>query len=107
MDKNKKIIIFSLGLIGLGFYYFYKQFKQEAEFAKQEKTESGVKSIADWNKILKKGSKGIEVIILQKALKQLVVDGDFGNKTEARLKNVVGVKEISLNKYNDLIKNKK
>lgn len=107
MDKNKKILFVSLGLIGLGLYYFYKQSKQVAEIAKTQDTQNGVVSMADWNKVLKRGSKGIEVSILQKSLKQLVVDGDFGAKTEARLKNVVGVTEVSLNKYNELLKNKK
>ena len=107
MNKNQKILFVSVGLIGLGLYYFYKQSKQNAEVAKEQAKESGVISIADWNKVLKKGSKGIEVTILQKALKQLLVDGDFGSKTEARLKNVVGVTEVSLNQYNELLKNKK
>jgi hypothetical protein len=107
MNNNKNVLLVSLGLIGLGLYYFYKQSKQVAEIAQGQSDESGVISIADWNKVLKKGSKGIEVKILQKSLKQLVVDGDFGAKTEARLKNVVGVTEVSLNKYNELLKNKK
>ena len=107
MSENKKVLFLSVGLIVFGFYYLYLQSKQNAEKAKGQVTEDGVISIADWNKILKKGSKGIEVTILQKALKQLVVDGDFGEKTETRLKNVVGVTQASLNQYNELLKNKK
>lgn len=107
MRNNQKVLFVSLGLIGLGLYYFYRQSKQVAEIAQGQSGENGVRSIADWNKVLKKGSKGVEVSILQKALKQLVVDGDFGAKTQARLKSVVGVTEVSLNKYNELLKNKK
>jgi hypothetical protein len=44
--------------------------------------------------------------MLQKALKTLVADGNFGNLTEARLKKVMGVTETSINKYNQFIKNK-
>ena len=107
MDKNKKVLFVSIGLIALGVYYFYKQSKQNAEIAEGQSEDNGVVSLADWNKVLKVGSKGMEVKILQKALKQLVVDGDFGVKTEARLKNVVGVTQASLNQYNELLKNKK
>ena len=107
MSDNKKVLFLSVGLIVFGFYYLYLQSKQNAEKAKGQVAEEGVISIADWNKVLKKGSKGIEVTILQKALKQLAVDGDFGEKTETRLKNVVGVTQASLNQYNELLKNKK
>ena len=107
MSENKKVLFLSVGLIVFGFYYLYLQSKQNAEKAKGQLAEDGVISIADWNKVLKKGSKGIEVNILQKALKQLAVDSDFGEKTETRLKNVVGVTQASLNQYNELLKNKK
>jgi len=55
---------------------------------------------------LKKGSKGVEVGILQKALKTLQVDNDFGALTEARLKKVMNVTETSLNQYNKFINKK-
>ena len=44
---------------------------------------------ADWDKVLKKGSIGVEVEILQTALKTLVSDGNFGDLTQARLKKVM------------------
>jgi len=54
---------------------------------------------AEANKDLKlsKGMRGLEVGLLQKELGGLVVDGIFGEKTEKRLVEVKGVKEITLN----------
>ena len=46
---------------------------------------------------LSKGMRGLEVGLLQKKLGGLVVDGIFGEKTEKRLVEVKGVKEITLN----------
>lgn len=112
MDNRTKVKIVSAGLILLGLYYFYKQSKQVAESAKEEdattneSTTTTAPAKADWNKILKKGSKGVEVGILQKALKTLDVDNDFGALTEARLKKVMGVAETSLNQYNKFINKK-
>jgi hypothetical protein len=109
MTNNQKILFVSVGLIGLGLYLFYKQSKQDAELVAESETDSNsdVSTKRDWNKILKKGSQGVEVEVLQKALKQLDVDGDFGQKTETRLKNVTGLNQISINQYNDFISNQK
>ena len=54
---------------------------------------------AEANKDLKlsKGMKGLEVGLLQKKLGGLLVDGVFGQKTEDKLMQVKGVKEITLN----------
>ena len=41
--------------------------------------------------------RGLEVGLLQKKLGGLVVDGVFGQKTEDKLMQVKGVKEITLN----------
>jgi len=56
------------------------------------------------NKILAKGSTGLEVKELQKLLgfTGLDVDGDFGSQTETRLFYLKGVKSTSLNKYKTL-----
>ncbi len=108
MKNNQKVIIVSAGLVILGLYYFYKQKKQGAEPAKEE-TNSGSTTPpakADWDKVLKKGSKGVEVGILQGALKTLVVDNNFGDLTESRLKKVMNVTETSLNQYNKFINKK-
>lgn len=48
---------------------------------------------------LSKGMRGLEVGLLQKKLGGLLVDGIFGQKTEDKLMQVKGVKEISLNNF--------
>jgi hypothetical protein len=108
MDKNQKILLVSVGLIGLGLYFFYKQSKQEPVTAEDEKggESTGQTTKSDYDKMLKKGSKGVEVGILQRALKQLKDDEDFGDLTEARLKQVTGLTQITLNQYNTIIENK-
>lgn len=50
---------------------------------------------SDLNKILKKGSKGTEVRVLQSLLK-VTVDGDFGRNTENALYTQKGIKQIRL-----------
>jgi LPXTG-motif cell wall-anchored protein len=112
---NKKLIIIGLlGLAGVG-YYFYNKKKKEtpslAEYIEDDvvlfpntisvTTKQSTKP--DYDKILKLGSKGIEVKILQKALKQVDVDGDFGVDTDKRLKKVTGFNQITLNQYNQII----
>lgn len=52
----------------------------------------------DKSKLLKKGSKGMEVRTLQKLLK-IKVDGDFGRNTENALFTQKGVKQIRLNNW--------
>lgn len=54
--------------------------------------------------VLKKGLyNSAEVAELQKKLGQLDADGDFGDKTEARLLAVKGVKEIKLADYDTTV----
>jgi|LakMenEpi03Aug12_release.lakeMendotaPanAssembly.Ray.scaffolds.fasta_scaffold261361_2 hypothetical protein len=52
------------------------------------------------DKFLSKGATGLEVMLLQKQLGNLDVDGIFGDKTEARLKKVKGLSLITLNQLN-------
>ena len=52
----------------------------------------------DKGKLLKKGSKGVEVKALQTLLK-IKVDGDFGRNTENALFTQKGVKQIKLNDF--------
>ena len=110
MKYNINVVIVSTGLVILGLYYFNKQIKQNAELAKDTSKSNSVTNTqltkTDWNKVLKKGSKGQEVGILQKALKQLTVDNDFGSATETRLKKVMKVTQTSLNQYNEFINKK-
>ena len=112
--KKKQILFVSLGLIALGTYLLFKQSKQKAEpINKEEEPISNKNGIdfsakTDFDKVLKKGDNNSkEVYILQKALKQLKVDEDFGDLTEKRLKNVMGVTQTSLNNYNKFIYSKK
>ena len=110
MENSTKVKIVSAGLIILGLYYFYKNKMQNAELAKDKTQSSSATNTApaktDWDKVLKKGSIGKEVEILQTALKTLVVDGNFGDLTQARLKKVMNVTETSLNQYNKFINKK-
>lgn len=109
---NKKVIIIGLiAIAGIGLYFLTKKKKDEAVLAETNEEEQTTNSEnptqkPDWNKILKKGSKGTEVEVLQKALRQLDVDGDFGSGTEKRLIAVTGLNQISVNQYNTLIKSK-
>ena len=114
---NKKLLILSIiGLAGIGYYFYNKKKKETPVLVDTTEDEISVpfksnnsntkiiqKVKADWNKILKKGSKGIEVTTLQKALKKVDVDGDFGIGTENRLKQITGLTEISINQYNQSI----
>jgi hypothetical protein len=117
---NKKLLILSLiGLAGVGYYFYNKKKKDtpvladtsedtndnETNISTKSTTSSTQNVKPDWNKILKKGSKGVEVRTLQKALKKVDVDGDFGIGTENRLKQVTGLSEISVNQYNQSIVN--
>lgn len=53
------------------------------------------------NKILKKGSKGLEVQKLQSLMK-ITADGFFGEQTENMLLNLKGVTEITLDQFNKI-----
>lgn len=104
MNKKQKILIASALLIGLGVFYIYKNMKNKPAVAVPETTESTI----DNEKVLSKGSTGLEVERLQTALKGgLVVDGNFGALTEKRLKDITGKTSISLREYNSFIANKK
>jgi hypothetical protein len=116
MNKNLKIFVVASVLI-VGIYFITKKKKEEPVLAEymEDDVVSSPNTISvtpkqntkpDWDKILKLGSKGIEVKTLQKALKQVDVDGDFGVGTQKRLKSVTGFNQISINQYNDYIKNK-
>jgi hypothetical protein len=70
---------------------------------------------ANYSKMLKKGSKGNEVVILQIKMndflpsgniQKLVADGDFGNDTAKALKHLTGYNTISLQGAIDYIKKK-
>jgi hypothetical protein len=117
---NKKVLIIGLiGLAGIGIYFLIKKKKNEAVLVEindgvlaetneeeQSTNSAGQVQKNDWDKILKIGSKGNEVKVLQRALKRVDVDGNFGSGTEKRLKEVIGLNQISLNQYNNLMETK-
>lgn len=103
-----------VGLIGLFFLWKKKKEKQKADELANYNPEpepaapssgSGSSSkpkpgaTLDRNKLLKVGSKGLEVRELQRLL-GVEIDGDFGTKeTLPALQNAKGVSEISLNAF--------
>jgi len=111
MDNKRKALIVSAILIGLGGFYIYKNMKiksPKADAVNLDETTTTTGSTIDTSKVLSKGSTGLEVESLQKALKGgLVVDGNFGALTEKRLKAITGQTSISLSDYNKFILSKK
>ena len=108
---NKKLIIIGvLGLAGFGYYFYNKKKKDTPVLADTsvDETNVSIKSTTsipqnvkpDWNKILKKGSKGIEVRTLQKALKK--VDVEY-NQSIINLQNIKSkqLKEAQAQKLKD------
>lgn len=104
-------------LIGTGAVLLYFLVKKVAEAIKQKRQNKEVDNvppvatppilpeIPDYTKVLKNGSRGVEVGILQQLLNKdgaspkLVEDRIFGAKTEAALKQIKGVSSISLAMY--------
>lgn len=122
MDRNKKILVVSAGLVVVGAYFIWKQYNQKPKVANnvlpkvakkrkpkqvaQNNTSSNNTQDAEdnWDKLLGKGLVANEVGILQEALGGgLKVDNDFGDLTEKRLKQVMGVTQTTLNKYNEFM----
>ena len=104
MDKKKKILIVSGLLVAVGGYYIYKNMTAKpivAEEVAPDTTSPDTTTPFDINKVLSKGSKGDEVKSLQTGIKYVKVDGDFGEKTETRLKKLTGKTSMSIKEYND------
>jgi hypothetical protein len=105
MNTKRKAIIVSGLLIAVGGYYIYKNMFSKPTIA--EEVAPDTTTPFDVNKVLSKGSQGDEVKSLQKGLKGgLKVDGDFGDKTEKRLKAITKKTSISIREYNDFLANK-
>jgi len=86
--KNKSTIFYlSSALIVIGAYFVFKHYQQKSKVLGDD---------LDYTLVLEKGSRGKEVEELQKKLGNLVVDGIFGSKTEARLKEVYQVDKTRL-----------
>jgi hypothetical protein len=99
--KNKTVYIISFSIIGAGAYFIYKYSQkrkagQSLSYSDSVKEDTKAVANAVTNAVLplasfplKKGSKGSNVVTLQKWLNdkgyaspKLVTDGDFGTKTE-------------------------
>ena len=104
MNNKRKALIVSALLVGLGGFYIYKNMKMKSP----EVNDIVPEGTLETTKVLSKGSTGLEVESLQRALKGgLVVDGNFGALTEKRLKEITGQTSISLRDYNLLMASRK
>lgn len=115
-DGQKKGAYLVLGALAVYFIYkFFKKTKKdelEPEIATQteglkQPNQTAKPPRANYDLKVKKGDKGLEVGILQKSLKGLDVDGNFGEGTEARLFEVTGTKSTTLNEFNQFLTQKK
>jgi len=107
MTKNKKLFLGAFGLIALGYYLVYRYISKTKKGEKLTYGESVKEDVKDATDTivsavslvapfpLKNGSKGSNVIVLQKWLNdkgyaspKLVTDGIFGAKTESAVRNM-------------------
>jgi hypothetical protein len=94
--KTRKYVLIG-GAVLVALYVFNKKsFKGTS----QDPNIDEPSAVADKDKYLSLGSTGLEVMLLQKELGNLAVDGIFGVKTQARLKELKGVSLITLNQLN-------
>lgn len=124
VSDEDKVLIGVGGLAILGLFFLWKKKKEQqtadelANYIPEPETASsggggGSSSSSkpvqgatlDRNKLLKAGSKGLEVRELQRLL-GVEIDGDFGKITLAALQNEKGVSEISLNAFASTVKKK-
>ena len=104
MTQSRKITWVAVGIFALGLWYLSKNKRPQIE-----------ESTLDLDLKLAKGSKGAEVMELQRLLLEEHnsflgetgenhdgVDGDFGSLTEQALKNFKGVTSISLNQFKSM-----
>lgn len=107
MTKNKKLFLGAFGLIALGSYLVYRYIYKTKKGEKLTYAESVKEDVKDATSTivntvlpkapfpLKKGSKGSNVVVLQKWLNdsgyaepKLATDGIFGAKTESAVRNM-------------------
>lgn len=113
--NKKAIIIGSLVIVGLGAYFLLKPKKSvvaeevdtekpsvESEEVAQPSVQTSAGGI-NTKKVLTLGSKGEEVKILQKKLEGLVVDGDFGKKTQQKLVDTFSLTKITLTQLDSML----
>lgn len=112
--KNEDKVLIGVGLVavgGIGYMYWRKKQKEKNDDLlnavpqytpdpPKNQTVSTVSTgaVLNKNKMLGKGSKGIEVRELQRLL-GVEIDGDFGKDTLTALKSKKGVANISINAY--------
>ena len=100
MTQNNKYKVIAVVVIIAGLYFVNKWLHNLPKPVNPDlPPETKSNAISDRNKMLSLGSRGLEVGILQNKLGGLVIDGVFGEKTKAKLLNVKGVSEISLNQF--------
>ncbi|KLT67932.1 peptidoglycan-binding domain-containing protein [Flavobacterium sp. ABG] len=112
--NNEDKVLIGVGLVavsGIGYLYWRKKQRQKQEELLTEVPEPdtvvpqndtikipSTGAVLDKNKLLSKGSKGVEVRELQRLL-GVTIDGVFGNKTSLALQSKKGVSRISLNTF--------
>ncbi len=112
--KNEDKVLIGVGLVavgGIGYLYWRKKQKQKQDELLTDIPEPETTIPADIpievpstgavlnkNKVLAKGSKGVEVRELQRLL-GVTIDGVFGSITQTALQSKKGVSRISLNAY--------
>ncbi len=92
LDSKPKKLIIAGALVVIGYLMIAKYLKSLPKPVNPD-----LPAQANNDLKLSKGMRGLEVGLLQKKLGGLVVDGIFGQKTEDKLMQVKGVKEITLN----------
>lgn len=101
----KKQLIFT-GIVAvfataIGLFLYKKSKSQNSDLNKEENQNNEIDSSSSTNVnkdlVLKKGTKGEEVKLLQQNLGSLTLDGDFGTLTENRLWDIFRLNQISLN----------
>lgn len=114
MKKQTTYIVIGLVLVAVAIYYYMKKQSESAPVVESvpapEKKSTGTKnttstnhlSVIDRYKVLKLGSKGEEVKLIQKILRpfslnKVSIDGSFGPLTEGWLKTYKGSKGIQGN----------
>lgn len=96
--KTRKYVLIG-GAVLVALYIINKSLKSATK-SSQDPNIDEPSAVADKDKYLSLGSTGLEVMLLQEQLGNLVVDGIFGVKTQARLKDVTGLSLITLNQLN-------
>lgn len=102
---NKKIVVPVVIGVGVGLVAILLTSNKSSSQVVIPDTTTGITTIPtqtiDVNKILAKGSSGLEVKELQR-LMSITADGVFGSQTESRLFYLKGVKSTSLSKFGTL-----